>query len=80
MKQNMGAADRSIRIVLAIVIGILYLTGNISGAAAAVLGIIAIIFLLTSFVGVCPAYGIFGLSTKKGSDRKKEGGKSPDGP
>jgi hypothetical protein len=65
MKQNMGRIDRSIRIAIAVVIGVLYLTAQISGTLAIVLGIVAIAFILTSFVGWCPTYVPFGLSTRK---------------
>ena len=33
----------------------------------AVLGVLAVIFLLTSIVGVCPLYLLFGISSKKKS-------------
>ncbi|MEJ2720156.1 MAG: DUF2892 domain-containing protein [bacterium] len=65
MKKNMGAADRLIRILIAIVIAILYFTNVIGGALAIILGIIAVVFLLTSLVGRCPAYLPFKLSTRK---------------
>lgn len=65
MKKNMGNADRVIRTLLAILVGILYYTGIISGTTAVVLGIIAVVFLLTSLVSTCPLYMPFGLSTKK---------------
>ncbi len=65
MVKNMGGADRIIRILLAIVIGILYFTDRITGTAAIILGIIAIVFLLTSFVGTCPLYIPLKISTKK---------------
>ena len=65
MKKNMGAADRLIRTLLAILVVVLYLTDQISGTAAIILGIIAIIFLLTSLVGFCPLYVPFKISTKK---------------
>jgi Na+(H+)/acetate symporter ActP len=65
MKQNMGTLDRLIRFILAVIIGILYFTGQISGTAAIVLGIIAIAFILTSAVGHCPAYTPLKVSTKK---------------
>jgi hypothetical protein len=65
MKKNMGAADRIIRTILAIVVAILYFTDQITGTAAIVLGIIAIVFLLTSLVGFCPLYVPFKLSTLK---------------
>jgi len=63
----MGAADRIIRIVLAVVIAVLYFTDQITGTAAIILGILAIIFLLTSLVGFCPLYVPFKLSTRKKS-------------
>jgi len=65
MKQNMGTLDRLIRFILAVIIGILYFTGQISGTAAIVLGVIAIAFILTSAVGHCPAYTPLKISTKK---------------
>lgn len=65
MKPNMGTADRAIRIIVAILIGVLYFAGKISGTLGIVLGIVAIIFLLTSFVSVCPLYSVLGISTRK---------------
>jgi len=65
MKPNMGTADRAIRIIVAILIGILYFTGKISGTLAIVLGIVAVLLLLTSFVGFCMLYRILGISTRK---------------
>ena len=65
MKKNMGTLDRTIRIIVAIVIAALYYTGQISGTLAIVLGIVALVFVLTSLVGTCPAYLPFGLSTCK---------------
>lgn len=70
MKSNMGTADRVIRMLIVIVIAILYVTGQISGIAAIILGIIAVAFLITSLVGWCPSYLPFGLSTKKKTDAK----------
>lgn len=65
MKSNMGSTDRIIRVVLAVVVAILYFTNLISGTAAIILGILAIVFLLTSVVGFCPLYAPFKFSTKK---------------
>jgi len=65
MKKNMGAADRVIRILLAIVVAVLYFTNQISGTLAIILGVVAVIFLLTSIVSFCPLYVPFKLSTKK---------------
>lgn len=65
MKQNMGAIDRGLRTLTAIVIGILYFTNQITDTAALVLGVFAVIFLLTSFLGFCPLYFPFKISTKR---------------
>jgi K+-transporting ATPase A subunit len=65
MKKNMGTADRSLRIVAAIAIAALYLTGNISGIAAIVLGVVAAVFVVSSAVGFCPGYLPLGISTRK---------------
>lgn len=61
----MGTIDRIIRTIIAVVIGLLYFTGQITGTVAIVLGILAAVFLLTSFVGTCPLYLPVGLSTNK---------------
>lgn len=63
MKKNMGTTDRIIRTILAIGIGVLYFTHLISGTWAIITGILAIIFLVSSFVGVCPVYLPLGIST-----------------
>lgn len=65
MKQNLGTIDRVIRTVLALVVAILYFTDNLSGLAAIVLGIFAVVFLLTSMVGYCPLYTVLGIKTTK---------------
>jgi len=67
MTKNMGLVDRVIRILAAVLVAVLYLTHVISGPLAIVLGVIAAVFVVTSFVGVCPAYMPFRLSTLKRS-------------
>jgi len=61
----MGLIDRIIRVLLAVVVGIFILTGQLNGVAAIVLGILAVVFLLTSAVAFCPLYVPFHVSTKK---------------
>ncbi|MFH1415991.1 MAG: DUF2892 domain-containing protein [Elusimicrobiota bacterium] len=63
MKKNMGNLDRGIRIYLAILIALPMLLGAIHGALGIILGIIAVIFLITSIAGFCPLYAIIGMST-----------------
>jgi len=63
MKKNMGIFDRILRIVLAIIVAILIYMETLTGTAAIVLGIIAGVFLLTSFVGFCGLYSLLGFTT-----------------
>ncbi len=63
MKKNMGTADRIVRAIIAIVIAALYVTGTISGTLGTVLLVVAVIFLLTSFISFCPLYLPFGIRT-----------------
>ncbi len=65
MTQNIGTTDKIVRIGLAALIAILYFTDKISGTTAIILGVLAIVFVLTSFIGFCPLYAPFGFSTKK---------------
>lgn len=64
----MGTLDRSVRIIIAIVVGILYYMEIISGTVGLVLMILAVIFVATSFISFCPLYWPFGISTKKKSE------------
>jgi hypothetical protein len=66
MKKNIGSTDKIIRIAAAIIVAILYFTKIINGTTAIVLGIVAIILLLTSFINFCPLYAILGANTRKG--------------
>jgi len=63
MKKNMGSSDRIIRVLLAIVVGVLYFTGTISGTLGIVLLVLAGVFVLTSLISFCPLYAPFGLRT-----------------
>lgn len=68
MKKNMSNLDRILRVLVAAVIAVLYFTDQISGLAAIILGLFAIIFLLTSLVSFCPLYAPFKFSTIKKSE------------
>jgi len=69
MKKNIGNTDKVIRIILTLIIGTLYFTGIISGITAIILTALAVIFILTSLIGLCPIYLLFGLSTSKKVDK-----------
>ncbi|MBL7474094.1 YgaP family membrane protein [Robertkochia sediminum] len=63
MKKNMGATDRILRILVAVVIGVLYYTGIISGTLGTVLLALGAVFVLTSLISFCPLYAPFGINT-----------------
>ena len=63
MKTNMGSSDRIIRAIIAIAVVVLCLTKVVTGVAATILVIMAVIFLITGFIGFCPAYRLFGINT-----------------
>lgn len=65
MKKNMGKADRIIRVLLAAVIAALYFSDKITGTTGIILMILAGVFVITSFIGSCPLYIPFGISTGK---------------
>lgn len=65
MKPNMGTADKTIRLIAAVVIAVLYFTGTISGTLGIVLLALAAVFALTSFISFCPLYAPFGINTGK---------------
>lgn len=65
MKVNISRADRIVRILLAIIANILYVTKTVEG----VLGIIVLLFggimLITALVNFCPIYKVCKISSKK---------------
>lgn len=65
MEKNMGSTDKAIRILIALIVGVLYYSGIISGTTALVLGIFAAVFVLTSLISFCPLYLLLGISTCK---------------
>lgn len=65
MTKNMGSIDRAFRVLVAIAIGIAIYMDAVTGTWAWVLGILSVVFLLTSLVSFCPLYTIFGIKTCK---------------
>lgn len=65
MKKNVGSADKWIRIILGALIIVLGLVNQ------SWWGLVGILPLVTAFMGVCPAYLPFGLSTCKTDLNKK---------
>jgi hypothetical protein len=65
MKKNMSNSDRVIRLLVAALFAGLYFGGIVPGTLGLVLVILGGVFVLTSLVGFCPLYTLFGISTKK---------------
>lgn len=61
--KNMGSLDRVLRIVVALVLVYLAVTGVVTGGIAVGAWIVAAIFLVTSLIGFCPAYRLIGVDT-----------------
>jgi hypothetical protein len=67
MKKNLGNADRIIRLCVAGILGLLWFQNIITGTLGVVALAVAAVFVLTSFIGWCPLYALFGIRsmTKK---------------
>jgi len=65
MKKNMGKMDKSVRVIIALVIAILFYMDIIGGTLGIVLMVAAIVFVLTSLINFCPLYAVLGIKTRK---------------
>ena len=63
MKKNMGGTDKLIRVLLAVIIGVLVYFEVVEDTLAYILLAIATVFVLTSLVGFCPMYGVLGIDS-----------------
>lgn len=61
-KLNVGRPDRSVRVVIGLVLLTLAVF-SLNGAWATVVGLLGIVLLGTGFFGFCPIYRLFGMST-----------------
>jgi hypothetical protein len=58
MKMNSGGIDRTLRVIVGLV-----LIGLAASGMVGVWGYIGVVPLLTGVVGFCPAYALFGMNT-----------------
>jgi fatty acid desaturase len=64
MKKNVGAADRIIRLILAIALIALAYFGVLTAVwSITVAWILAAVFVFTAIAGTCPLYSLFGISS-----------------
>lgn len=64
LKTNMGTIDRGIRLSAALLLGGAVITGQFSGVWFWIMTILAVVFLVTATIRVCPLYLPLGISTK----------------
>ncbi len=64
----MSSADKMVRLTIAAILVVLYLSNVVTGTLGIVSLVVAAIFALTSFISFCPLYTIFGISTCKVKD------------
>lgn len=63
MKQNIGGADKLIRIFIAIVCSVLFITGVVAGTVGYIVLAVGAILLGTALINFCPLYKIVGINT-----------------
>jgi len=69
MKSNMSSTDRIGRVIFAVLVVLLWTMDIITGTVATTLLIVGAIFVVTSMVGFCPIYTLFGMNTKRSAER-----------
>ena len=67
MSMNEGTADRVIRVIVGLVAAVLAVAVGLSGTAGIILGIVAVILLVTGAIGFCPLYALLHFSTRHDS-------------
>ena len=65
MRMNMANWDRVLRVSIAIGIAALYFTGILGGTLGLVLLVLAVVFVGSSALGVCPMYSMLGIGTRR---------------
>jgi len=63
MVRNTSTIDRTLRALVGAVLLVAWIAGWLSGALAAVLGVVGLVLVATAIVGFCPAYRMLGIST-----------------
>jgi hypothetical protein len=74
MKPNMSHADQIIRRMIAILVGVLYLTDLLIGWFGGMVLIAALVSLVSSFGTFCPIYALLGLSSRFNDGLSQESG------
>lgn len=64
MKANIGKTDKIVRLLIAFVLVMLFMTHQVEGTAGIILLILGIVLVLTSLINFCPLYLPFKINTK----------------
>ncbi len=72
MIKNIGSADKILRVIIALALSALYITGVVEGAFGIGLLVFGGILILTSVVGTCGLYIPFGINTCKLKDTESK--------
>jgi hypothetical protein len=64
MPANLGTIDKTLRIVIGIVLLMFAIPIGFPATGWNWLGWIGVVPILTAFIGVCPAYTVLGISTR----------------
>lgn len=70
MKKNMGSYDKLIRLIVAIILIVLYYKGILQGTTGIIALVVALVLTVTSLIGFCPLYTLFGMKTCKTEESK----------
>ena len=66
MKKNIGTFDKIIRIIAAVIISMIYITGTVAGPLGFILLTVGGILLITAVIDFCPLYKLLKFKgTKK---------------
>jgi len=68
MNKNIGKIDRIIRIIAAVIISAIYITGTVTGVLGFILLTIGGVLLLTAIIDFCPLYKVFKFKGTKKED------------
>jgi hypothetical protein len=67
MTKNVGWADRVVRTLVGLAIGVLIMGDQLTGTLAVLLGAVALVLLVTSAAGFCPLYALLNIKSVKRS-------------
>ena len=67
--ENLGSRDRALRILVAVAMLALGLSGILAEEPSSAVRIASLVPLLTGAVGWCPVYTLFGVSTRQAVPR-----------